>query len=130
MAKIVKIRVANDDYPVLKSMADAARLDAETFAGFMMRRLIDMLATDINFSPAFFQYGVSLEVRDTLDAQDTAQTGEFELSYALAKQVDSAYALESTYGALALDEELLKAVKSSIKPILARRLAEIRSGRR
>ena len=69
MAKIVKIRVANDDYKVLKSMAEAAKLDSETFAGLMMRRLIDMLGNDINFAPTFFHFGANIEALYRLDAK-------------------------------------------------------------
>jgi len=73
VAKIVKIRVTNDDFRILKSIAESTQLDAETFAGLMMRRIIDMLASDSNFAPTFFQFGATLEARYRLDAKATSE---------------------------------------------------------
>lgn len=47
---------------------------------------------------------------------------EFELSYALAKQLPTAYSINSKFGELNLDEELAMAVQKAIEPILRRRL--------
>lgn len=47
-----------------------------------------------------------------------------DISYALAKQLSSATAIESNYGRLDLDEELRCAVDSAVRQILERRLDE------
>ncbi|MEI2415490.1 hypothetical protein V8Z80_04830 [Orrella sp. JC864] len=46
-------------------------------------------------------------------------------SYALAKQLDSAYALETNYGTLELDDEMQAAVAAVLRPILTTRLHAI-----
>lgn len=43
-------------------------------------------------------------------------------SYALSKQISSAYELGTNYGALPLDDELREAVARALRPILERRL--------
>jgi phosphoribosylanthranilate isomerase len=48
-----------------------------------------------------------------------------DISYALAKQLVSAYAIESSYGHIELDEELRDAVDVAVRPILERRLASL-----
>ncbi|ANN70892.1 hypothetical protein [Bordetella bronchialis] len=50
------------------------------------------------------------------------------LSYALAKQLSSAYAVETNYGRLDLDDELCAAVDAAIRPILKRRLNALAAG--
>ena len=50
---------------------------------------------------------------------------EDDLSYALAKQISTAYSLESSYGAIHLDEELRQAIDAAIRPILAKRLEQL-----
>ena len=47
----------------------------------------------------------------------------FRWSYALCKQLTSAYAITSDYGEIGLDEELRTAVEGVVRPILQRRLA-------
>jgi hypothetical protein len=44
------------------------------------------------------------------------------LSYALAKQIDTANTLETRYGSLALDSEMAEAVSGALRPILQARL--------
>lgn len=44
------------------------------------------------------------------------------LSYALSKQLPTAHTLESSYGALELDETLRRAIERAVRPILERRL--------
>ncbi|WP_454691167.1 hypothetical protein [Achromobacter aloeverae] len=44
------------------------------------------------------------------------------LTYALSKQLSSARTLETSFGALDLDEELRIAVDAAVRPILKRRL--------
>ncbi|CAM3827243.1 hypothetical protein [Castellaniella denitrificans] len=46
-----------------------------------------------------------------------------DISYALAKQLGSAYAIESNYGAIELDDELRQAIDAAVRPILQARLA-------
>jgi len=48
------------------------------------------------------------------------------LSYALAKQLSSAYALETNYGSFPLDDELRAAVEATLRPILTQRLAQLK----
>ena len=49
---------------------------------------------------------------------------QLKASYALAKQLSTAYAIESTYGTLALDEELRAALEKALRPILEKRTNE------
>lgn len=49
-----------------------------------------------------------------------------EISYALAKQLDRAHTLQSTYGDIQLDAELVEAIDKAIRPILNERLARMR----
>lgn len=51
-------------------------------------------------------------------------TGTEHYSYALSKQLGSAYALATSYGDLELDEEMRLAVQAALTPILERRLDE------
>lgn len=44
------------------------------------------------------------------------------LSYALSKQVDAALAVETSYGAIELDEQMKRAVANALRPILKARL--------
>jgi len=53
---------------------------------------------------------------------------EDDISYALAKQLPSAYAIESNYGEIYLDEEMRRAVRQALRPILERRLRATRAG--
>mgnify|MGYP001806286636 CR=1 FL=1 len=46
----------------------------------------------------------------------------FRLSYALSKQLQSAYEITSNYGGIELDDELRAAVDKAVRPILERRL--------
>ena len=46
----------------------------------------------------------------------------FRLSYALSKQLSSAYEITSNYGPIELDDELRAAVERAVRPILERRL--------
>lgn len=48
-------------------------------------------------------------------------TADLEISYALAKQLPSAYAIASSYGEFPLDDELRAAVDAAVRPILQRR---------
>ncbi|MFN7645268.1 MAG: hypothetical protein ACK5PW_19655 [Burkholderiales bacterium] len=48
------------------------------------------------------------------------------LSYALAKQLQTAHSLETAYGTVELDEELSAAVAAALRPILTARLAAVR----
>jgi hypothetical protein len=52
---------------------------------------------------------------------------QLKASYALAKQLSTAYAIESTYGTLALDEELRAALEKALRPILEKRTNENRN---
>ena len=45
-----------------------------------------------------------------------------ELEYALAKQLDTAYALQSSYGDLKLDAQMRDAVAAALRPIIKNRL--------
>lgn len=45
------------------------------------------------------------------------------MRYALAKQLPTAYALESNYGAVSLDEELREVIQEAIAPIIEARIA-------
>jgi hypothetical protein len=45
-----------------------------------------------------------------------------ELEYALAKQLDTAYALQSSYGDLKLDPQMRDAVAAALRPIIKSRL--------
>lgn len=47
-----------------------------------------------------------------------------DISYALAKQLASATAIESSYGQIMLDDELRQAVDAAARPILERRMKE------
>jgi hypothetical protein len=51
---------------------------------------------------------------------------EQDLSYALAKQIDSVHSLETSYGTFHLDELMRKAVASALRPILRTRLSQLR----
>ncbi len=51
---------------------------------------------------------------------------ELKLSYALSKQLDSAYALETSYGSLQLDEGMKKAIVAALRPLLERQLERLR----
>ena len=48
----------------------------------------------------------------------------FRWSYALSKQLSSAYEITSNYGPLELDDELRAAVERAVRPILERRLKQ------
>ncbi|MBK1655230.1 hypothetical protein [Allochromatium vinosum] len=48
----------------------------------------------------------------------------FRLSYALSKQLQSAYEIASNYGGIELDDELRAAVERAVRPILERRLKQ------
>lgn len=50
-----------------------------------------------------------------------------EILYALAKQLASGHTLESSYGAIPLDEEMREAIDKAIRPILERRLKEVQA---
>jgi len=43
-------------------------------------------------------------------------------SYALAKQLDSAHTLETSYGSIDLDDEMRNAIAAVLRPILESRL--------
>lgn len=47
------------------------------------------------------------------------------IRYALAKQIDRAYAISTDYGDVALDDELARAIDTALRPILERRLAQL-----
>lgn len=49
----------------------------------------------------------------------------FKLSYALSKQLSSAYEITSNYGGIELDDELRAAVEKAVRPILERRLKQV-----
>lgn len=51
---------------------------------------------------------------------------ELEIRYALSKQLDSAHTLESSYGAIQLDDEMRSAISSAVRPILQARLDDLR----
>lgn len=53
---------------------------------------------------------------------------EDELSYALAKQLNTAHSIESSYGHIPLDHELRQAMGAALRPILARRLKQLENG--
>lgn len=44
------------------------------------------------------------------------------LTYALSKQLASAYAISTSYGDIPLDDEMRAAVDNAVRPILKRRL--------
>ena len=48
----------------------------------------------------------------------------FKLSYALSKQLSSAYEITGNYGGIELDDELRAAVEKAVRPILERRLKQ------
>lgn len=52
----------------------------------------------------------------------------FRWSYALCKQLPSAYEIASNYGGIALDGELRTAVEMAVRPILERRLHQAQRG--
>ena len=52
----------------------------------------------------------------------------FRWSYALSKQLSSAYEITSNYGGLELDDELRAAVEGAVRPILERRLHQAEHG--
>ena len=52
----------------------------------------------------------------------STEENELAWTYALAKQLDRAYALETTYGTLQLDEEMRAAVEKALRPLLTKRL--------
>lgn len=45
-----------------------------------------------------------------------------EIRYMLAKQLPSAYSLETNYGSIALDAELSAAIEAALRPILEGRI--------
>lgn len=47
---------------------------------------------------------------------------ENKISYALAKQLPTAYAISTNYGAIELDEEMRAAIEKTLRRILERRL--------
>lgn len=49
------------------------------------------------------------------------------LGYALAKQLSTAYEINSNYGALQLDDEMRDVIESTLRPILVARLAALES---
>lgn len=51
---------------------------------------------------------------------------EDEISYALAKQLKPAHSIESNYGHIHLDQELCQAMDAALRPILERRLAQLK----
>lgn len=48
----------------------------------------------------------------------------FTWSYAICKQLPSAYELGTNYGALPLDDEMREAVARALRPIIERRLKQ------
>lgn len=50
------------------------------------------------------------------------------IRYALAKQLDTAYSIETSYGMLPMDAELRQALVAVLELILPRRLAEVEKG--
>lgn len=50
---------------------------------------------------------------------------EQEIRYALAKQVDTAYAIETNYGCIELDEELSRVVAVAVRTVLELRLRAV-----
>lgn len=50
------------------------------------------------------------------------------IRYALAKQLSTAHSLESNYGTVYLDAELIEAVARALRPILERRLEQAEKG--
>lgn len=49
----------------------------------------------------------------------------FNISYALAKQLGSAYSINTNYGEIELDDELRAALGAALRPILERRLDQL-----
>ncbi len=50
----------------------------------------------------------------------------FRWSYAISKQLSSAFAIETNYGDLPLDDEMREAVAQALRPILEQRLEAAR----
>lgn len=48
----------------------------------------------------------------------------YAYDYALAKQLQTAYSIETNYGSITLDPEMREAVDAALRPIIERRLAE------
>lgn len=53
-----------------------------------------------------------------------SEISSYCFSYAKAKQLPSAYSLNTSYGELELDEEMKAAVKEALLPILEKRIDE------
>lgn len=53
-----------------------------------------------------------------------SESSAHHFSYAISKQLPSAYALNSSYGELELDEEMRAAIEKALLPILERRIDE------